>query len=62
MIAQFGDMVDLLADADPARKAAIYASLGLRLTFYPQEAKVQVSQQSIGQRFVSEGGLEPPCP
>jgi site-specific DNA recombinase len=62
MIAQFGDMVDLLADADPARKAAIYANLCLRLTFYPQEGKVLVSQRSIGERFVSEGGLEPPCP
>ena len=47
---------------DPARKAKIYADLGLRLTYHPDKRKVlvgQTSTQGIGERFVSEGGLEP---
>ncbi len=58
MIARLGDMVGLMADAEPTRKAGIYGSLGLHLTFYPEEAKVLVSQRSIGHRYVSEGGLQ----
>jgi site-specific DNA recombinase len=60
-----GGMVSVLADADPARKAKVYAGLGLRLTYHPDIKKVlvgQASTQDIGQRFVSEGGLEPPYP
>jgi site-specific DNA recombinase len=55
-----GDMVRVLADADPARKA-FYAGLGLRLTYHPDKRKVLVGQAPapvIGQQFVSEGGLE----
>ena len=55
----------MLADVDPARKPKIYAGLGLRLTYHPGKKKVlvgQASTQVIGERFVSEGGLEPPCP
>jgi DNA invertase Pin-like site-specific DNA recombinase len=62
MIANLGDVLRVLADADPARKAVLYGGLGLRLTFYPAERKVLVGQGDIGHRFVSEGGLEPPCP
>jgi hypothetical protein len=35
MTRALGDMVRELGDADPARKAKIYAGLGLRLIFYP---------------------------
>ena len=63
MIRAMGDMVKVLADADRARKAKVYAGLGLRLTYYPVESRVLISQTSgrrlIGDRFVSEGGLEP---
>jgi hypothetical protein len=65
MMRTLGDIVRVLADADPARKAKIYADLGLRLTYHPDKKKVLVGQtptQVIGHRFVSEGGLEPPCP
>jgi site-specific DNA recombinase len=62
MIASLGDVLRVLADADPARKSVLYGGLGLRLTFYPTERKVLVGQVDIGHRFVSEGGLEPPCP
>jgi site-specific DNA recombinase len=61
MMSALGDMVHVLADAEPARKATIYAGLGLRLTYHPDEKKVlvgQVSAQGIGQRFVSEGVSE----
>lgn len=57
-----GDMVRVLANADPAQKAKIYAALGLRLTYHPDEKKVLVGQtttQCIGGRFVSEEGAEP---
>jgi hypothetical protein len=62
MTRAIGDMVRVLTDADPARKARIYAGLGLRLTYHPEKKKVlvgQTSAQGIGERFVSEGGLEP---
>ena len=65
MTRAIGDMVRVLTDADPARKARIYAGLGLRLTYHPDKKKVlvgQASAQDIGERYVSEGGLEPPCP
>ena len=51
----------MLADVDPARKPKIYAGLGLRLTYHPDKRRVlvgQASTQVIGERFVSEGGLE----
>jgi site-specific DNA recombinase len=61
MIRAMGDMVKVLADADRARKAKIYSGLGLRLTYYPTERRVLISQASgrkaIGDRFVSEGDL-----
>jgi site-specific DNA recombinase len=66
MIGAMGEMVKVLDEADRALKAKIYSSLGLRLTYHPVESRVLISQVSpartIGGRFVSEGGLEPPCP
>ena len=65
MMRALGGMVSVLADADPARKAKVYAGLGLQLTYHPDIKKVlvgQTSAQVIGHRFVSEGGLEPPYP
>ena len=61
MTRAIGDMVRVLTDADPARKAKIYAGLGLRLTYHPEKKKVlvgQTSAQGIGERFVSEGVSE----
>ncbi|GAA3096351.1 putative recombinase [Streptosporangium carneum] len=66
LMRELGDAVQLLAQADPLRKAKIYANLGLRLVYHPGKRKVLVTsvsdQDSIGEGFVSEGGLEPPCP
>lgn len=63
---RLGDMVRVLSNADPIRKAKIYANIGLRLIYHPSKQKVLVTcahdQDPIGDRFVSEGGLEPPCP
>jgi hypothetical protein len=59
-------MVPVLSGANPARKAKIYASLGLLSIFYPRDNKVLVrsssDQDQLGETNVSEGGLEPPCP
>lgn len=54
-----GDLVGVLRDAKPSRKAKIYAELGLELTYYPSQRKVLVAatsdQDSIGSGYVSEG-------
>jgi hypothetical protein len=58
-----GGKVDMLANADPVRKAKIYTGLGLRLTYHPEAARVLVghsaNQDRLGHRFVSEGCVEP---
>ena len=60
---KLGDLVDVLRDAKPSRKAKIYAELGLELTYYPSQRKVLVAvtsnQDSIGSECVSEGRVEP---
>jgi hypothetical protein len=65
-IRELGDMVKLLSSASQERKARIYAGFGMLLTYHQARRQVQVSQaplrSDMGQRFVSEGGLEPPCP
>ena len=61
MTRAIGDMVRVLTDADPARKARIYTGLGLRLTYHPDIKKVlvgQASAQGVGERIVSEGDLD----
>ena len=54
----------MLADADPTIKAELYASLGVRLTYDPDDRLVEpVEARCHGVRkIVSEGGLEPPRP
>ena len=63
VIHRLGDMVQVLGDAKPSRKAKLYASLGLFLVLYPAKNKVLVRhsayQDLMGQRCVSEGGIEP---
>ncbi|WP_425434750.1 recombinase family protein [Nonomuraea jiangxiensis] len=59
---RLGDMVRVLSNADPIRKCKIYAKIGLRLTYHLSKQKVLVTssrdQDPIGDRYVSEGGLE----
>jgi site-specific DNA recombinase len=65
VICRLGDLVKVLGDAEPTRKAKIYTKLGLVLVLYPEKNKVLVrasDQDQLGETRVSEGGLEPPCP
>jgi site-specific DNA recombinase len=66
VIRRLGDLIPVLTEANPVRKAKIYANLGLLLVLYPGDNKVLVKSSSdqdlIGEPRVSEGGLEPPCP
>jgi hypothetical protein len=52
-------MVAILAEADREQKARVYAALGLRLTYHPEDARVQVTQEAAGNfgyRFVRVRG------
>jgi hypothetical protein len=61
LINDLGDTATLLATADPAGKADLYAKLGLHLTYDPAKqtvrAEARLNPHRIGRRFVSEGGL-----
>ena len=60
------DIARGLSQADPADLANAYSKLGLRLTYHPGRNLVRATASpraaNIGKWFVSEGGLEPPCP
>jgi site-specific DNA recombinase len=65
IVAALGDLTHIVHRADPADKAEIYSQLGLTLTYQPDRRLVQAAvKPSLNMRkgFVSEGGLEPPCP
>jgi site-specific DNA recombinase len=65
MVNALGGLVQVLFEAESNDKAEIYAQLGLRLTYRPQEQLVEAQLQPnlhMCERYVSEGGLEPPCP
>ena len=73
LITGLGDLRDVIRDAEPAVKAAIYEQLGLKVTYLPGEDKIRADvtispeifagqTANMGQWVVSEGGLEPPCP
>jgi site-specific DNA recombinase len=65
MMSELGDLASIVIRADPADKADLYRELGLNLTYRPQkqlvEAKV-IPGPDMCNWYVSEGGLEPPCP
>jgi site-specific DNA recombinase len=66
VIEECADIARDLRDADPTDTASAYRKLGLRLTYHPGRNLVQATAYpraaNIGKWFVSEGGLEPPCP
>lgn len=66
LIDELGDHTRAIATADPAHKADLYGKLGLHLTYHPAaqtvRAEARLKAPHIGRRFVTEGGLEPPCP
>ena len=47
LITSLGDLRDVIRDADPADKTAIYDQLGLKVTFKPGEAKIR-AEVTIG--------------
>jgi site-specific DNA recombinase len=62
LVTRLKDIVAVLAGADPELKRTVYDELGVRLTYHPSgEVHVEAATRMyLG--FVSEGGLEPPCP
>jgi site-specific DNA recombinase len=63
MATALGGLMRALQEASPADRAAVYAELGLQLTYDPaaNSVRTQVNLSRVRQS-VSEGGLEPPCP
>jgi site-specific DNA recombinase len=61
LIDELGDIAAVLAVADPAAKAQVYADLGLQLVLDPHRKRVAVTAARVPMS-VSEGGLEPPRP
>jgi hypothetical protein len=52
IVAALGDLVPVLADAHPAKKAETYSQLGLTLKYRPAERTVQVAARPIGPMYV----------
>jgi site-specific DNA recombinase len=52
IVAALGDLVPVLAGADPAKKAETYSQLGLTLKYRPAERTVQVAARPIGPMYV----------
>jgi site-specific DNA recombinase len=65
MIQRIGNLVEAATMADPDDKADLYRQLGLQMTYRPQKQLVEarlIPDPHMCKWFVSEGGLEPPCP
>ena len=65
LLERAGDLVKVIRKADPGDKADLYQELGLKMTYYPQKQLVEarlMPDPHMCKWFVSEGGLEPPCP
>ena len=45
LIEGLGDMITVLAGAEPEQRAELYRTLGLRLTWHPSDKKVLVEAQ-----------------
>jgi site-specific DNA recombinase len=56
MVESLGDLVGVLDAADPQKKAALYESLGLALTYEPSKRRVLVEADLGGVRPVRVGG------
>jgi site-specific DNA recombinase len=65
IVTALGELARVVQEADPADRADLYAKLGLTMTYQPGERLVQATIKpglNMRKGFVSEGGLEPPCP
>ena len=56
MVESIGDLVGVLETADPQKKAGLYESLGLSLTYQPNKRRVLVEADLGGVRTVRVGG------
>lgn len=56
LVAALGDVAQVLADADPAAKAAIYADLSVRLTYDHDQRKVVAEARPTGVQIAGVGG------
>ena len=56
MVENLGDPIGVLEAAEPAKKAALYESLGLNLTYEPRKRRVLVEADLSGVRPVRVGG------
>jgi hypothetical protein len=52
LIAALGSLLDVIRDAGPAGKAAIYDQLGLKVTFKAGEAKIRAEVLPVGRVHV----------
>ena len=65
IIEKIGDLTVAINRADPADKAELYREIGLKMVYFPQKQLVEARLEPdphMCKWFVSEGGLEPPCP
>ena len=56
LVESLGDLVRVLENADPQRRADLYESIGLRLVYEPTQRKVLVEADLGGVRTVRVGG------
>lgn len=56
LVDELGDLVSVLEAAEPQKKADLYESLGLRLTYEPTKQRVLVEADLGGVRMVRVGG------
>jgi site-specific DNA recombinase len=61
MISELGDLRPVLADADPSLKAAVYADLGVTLTYRPASETVAVAAQPMLSKVRVGGATGPEC-
>jgi hypothetical protein len=61
LVTAFGDVMQVLRDADLADKAEVYSRLGLTLTYHPQERLVAAEARPESFMYVGKcpRGLEP---
>ena len=60
MVESIADLMSVLEAAEPAKKAALYESLGLALTYEPSKRRVLVEADLSGVRPVRVGGPRTP--
>jgi site-specific DNA recombinase len=57
LVEELGDLIKVLEQADPAKKAELYESLGLNLVYHPQDRQVTVEADLSMCRVRVGGGI-----